>query len=99
MTLLLLPQDVLDSKNSAIRDLQYELARVCKVGSPLSSTPHTPSHIPLPPQAHNDLIRTYEAKLTSFGVPTEELGFSPLRSTVGGQTLGSGPAGLVASPS
>lgn len=24
-------QDVLDSKNSAIRDLQYELARVCKV--------------------------------------------------------------------
>ena len=39
-----LPQDVLDSKNSAIRDLQYELARVCKVyramatyqGSPIS---------------------------------------------------------------
>ena len=26
-----LQQDVLDSKNSAIRDLQYELARVCKV--------------------------------------------------------------------
>ena len=24
-------QDVLDSKNGAIRDLQYELARVCKV--------------------------------------------------------------------
>jgi hypothetical protein len=24
-------QDVLDSKNSAIKDLQYELARVCKV--------------------------------------------------------------------
>ena len=24
-------EDVLDSKNSAIRDLQYELARVCKV--------------------------------------------------------------------
>ena len=24
-------KDVLDSKNSAIRDLQYELARVCKV--------------------------------------------------------------------
>ena len=24
-------QDVLDTKNSAIKDLQYELARVCKV--------------------------------------------------------------------
>ena len=24
-------KDVLDSKNSAIKDLQYELARVCKV--------------------------------------------------------------------
>jgi len=50
-------------------------------------------------QAHNDLIRTYEAKLASFGVPTEELGFKPLKSTVAGQTLGHGPAGLVASPS
>ncbi|EDO41610.1 predicted protein [Nematostella vectensis] len=71
-------EDVLDSKNSAIKDLQYELARVCK--------------------AHNDLIRTYEAKLTSFGVPTEELGFKPLESNVGGQQLGKGPAGLVAAP-
>lgn len=26
-------QDVLDSKNSAIKDLQYELARVCKVNN------------------------------------------------------------------
>lgn len=26
------PQDVLESKNSTIKDLQYELARVCKVG-------------------------------------------------------------------
>lgn len=70
-------EDVLDSKNSAIRDLQYELARVCK--------------------AHNDLIKTYEAKLASFGVSTEELGFQPLKSTVAGQTIGQGPAGLVAS--
>lgn len=52
-------EDVLDSKNSAIKDLQYELARVCK--------------------AHNDLISTYEAKLRSFGVPVEELGFKPLQ--------------------
>ena len=49
-------------------------------------------------QAHNDLIRTYEAKLQSFGVPTEELGFKPLESNVGGQQLGRGPAGLVAAP-
>ncbi|KAL3860292.1 hypothetical protein ACJMK2_010432 [Sinanodonta woodiana] len=72
-------EDVLDSKNSAIKDLQYELARVCK--------------------AHNDLLRTYEAKLNQFGIPTEELGFKPLESTVGGQTLGQGPAGLVSAPS
>ena len=49
-------------------------------------------------QAHNDLIKTYESKLTSFGIPTEELGFKPLQSTVTGQTLGEGPAGLVAAP-
>jgi chromosome segregation ATPase len=71
-------EDVLDTKNSAIKDLQYELARVCK--------------------AHNDLIKTYESKLSSFGIPTEELGFKPLQSTVTGQTLGEGPAGLVAAP-
>merc|ERR1712048_1009751 len=71
-------EDVLDSKNSAIKDLQYELARVCK--------------------AHNDLLRTYESKLRQFGIPTEELGFKPLESTVGGQELGRGPAGLVAAP-
>ena len=28
------PQDVLEAKNSTIQDLQYELARVCKVPSP-----------------------------------------------------------------
>lgn len=32
------PQDVLESKNSAIKDLQYELARVCKV----RRAPHRP---------------------------------------------------------
>nr|XP_006641204.2 PREDICTED: growth arrest-specific protein 8 isoform X1 [Lepisosteus oculatus] len=71
-------EDVLDSKNVAIKDLQYELARVCK--------------------AHNDLLRTYEAKLHAFGIPVDELGFKPLESTVAGQTLGKGPAGLVSSP-
>ncbi|XP_059926892.1 dynein regulatory complex subunit 4 [Gadus macrocephalus] len=68
-------EEVLDSKNIAIKDLQYELARTCK--------------------AHNDLLRTYEAKLRAFGIPVEELGFTPLESTLAGQTLGQGPAGLV----
>ncbi|XP_046872887.1 dynein regulatory complex subunit 4 [Hypomesus transpacificus] len=69
-------EDVLDSKNTAIKDLQYELARVCK--------------------SHNDLLRTYEAKLRAFGIPVEELGFKPLESGfLAGQHLGQGPAGLV----
>ncbi|XP_069491653.1 dynein regulatory complex subunit 4 [Ambystoma mexicanum] len=71
-------EDVLDSKNNAIKDLQYELARVCK--------------------AHNDLLRTYEAKLRAFGIPVEELGFKPLESMVAGQTFGQGTAGLVSVP-
>jgi len=68
-------EDVLDTKNGAIKDLQYELARVCK--------------------AHNDLLRTYESKLNSFGIPPQELGFKPLETTIAGQELGKGPAGLV----
>ncbi|KAL1007328.1 hypothetical protein UPYG_G00085060 [Umbra pygmaea] len=71
-------EEVLDSKNIAIKDLQYELARVCK--------------------AHNDLLRTYEAKLHAFGIPVEELGFKPLESSVAGHSLGQGPAGLVSAP-
>jgi growth arrest-specific protein 8 len=74
-------EDVLDSKNSAIKDLQYELARVCK--------------------AHNDLLRTYEAKLSQFGIPIEEMGFKPLESTIAGsnnQQIGKGVAGLVSAP-
>ena len=49
-------------------------------------------------QAHNDVLRTYEAKLTQFGVPIQELGFKPLESTMGGQILGQGPAGLISAP-
>ncbi|KAM4608283.1 dynein regulatory complex subunit 4 isoform 2-T2 [Polymixia lowei] len=71
-------EEVLDSKNVAIKDLQYELARVCK--------------------AHNDLLRTYEAKLRVFGIPVEELGFKSLENSLAGQTLGQGPAGLVSDP-
>nr|XP_019596112.1 PREDICTED: growth arrest-specific protein 8 isoform X2 [Rhinolophus sinicus]XP_019596113.1 PREDICTED: growth arrest-specific protein 8 isoform X3 [Rhinolophus sinicus] len=71
-------EDVLESKNRTIRDLQYELARVCK--------------------AHSDLLRTYEAKLLAFGIPLDNVGFKPLETAVIGQTLGQGPAGLVATP-
>uniref|UniRef100_A0A8C7TYU3 Dynein regulatory complex subunit 4 n=1 Tax=Oncorhynchus mykiss TaxID=8022 RepID=A0A8C7TYU3_ONCMY len=71
-------EEVVDSKNIAIKDLQYELARVCK--------------------AHDDLLRTYEAKLHAFGIPMEELGFKPLESSVAGHSLGQGPAGLVSAP-
>ncbi|XP_062860556.1 dynein regulatory complex subunit 4 [Trichomycterus rosablanca] len=71
-------EEVLDSKNFAIKDLQYELARVCK--------------------AHNDLLKTYEAKLKVFGIPVDELGFKPLESSLVKQTLGQGPAGLVSAP-
>lgn len=73
-------EDVLDSKNGAIKDLQYELARVCK--------------------AHNDLLRTYEAKLAQYGIPVEEMGFKPLESSIGGtqQQLGKGASGLVSAP-
>ncbi|XP_073911536.1 dynein regulatory complex subunit 4 isoform X2 [Castor canadensis] len=71
-------EDVLESKNTTIKDLQYELARVCK--------------------AHNDLLRTYEAKLLAFGIPLDNVGFKPLETAVVGQTLGQGPAGLVGTP-
>ncbi|CAH2054839.1 unnamed protein product, partial [Iphiclides podalirius] len=50
-------------------------------------------------KAHDDLLATYEAKLTKLGVPLEELGFKPLRAVaVAGisPVLGQGPAGLVA---
>ncbi|XP_060040944.1 dynein regulatory complex subunit 4 isoform X3 [Erinaceus europaeus] len=71
-------EDVLESKNNTIKDLQYELARVCK--------------------AHNDLLRTYEAKLLAFGIPLDNMGFRPLETAVVRQTLGQGPAGLVGTP-
>ncbi|KAL4717030.1 hypothetical protein ACJJTC_016917 [Scirpophaga incertulas] len=49
-------------------------------------------------KAHDDLLVTYEAKLSKLGVPAEELGFKPLRAVaVAGLTpvIGQGPAGLV----
>lgn len=45
-------------------------------------------------KAHDDLLATYEAKLQQFGIPKEELGFEPLRTTSKWSYL-LGPAGLV----
>ncbi len=66
-------EDLLDTKNTAIRDLQYDLAKVSKM--------------------HNDVLRTYEAKLREHGIAVDELGFRPVELA---RTLGKGPAGLVA---
>lgn len=52
----------------------------------------------LPSQAHNDMLQTFEAKLTAFGIPLDNLGFQPLSFPFPGQELGQGPAGLVAVP-
>lgn len=43
-------------------------------------------------KAHDDLLETYEGKLVQFGIPKDELGFTPLTS---GMAVGKGPAGLV----
>ncbi|KAJ3331809.1 Dynein regulatory complex subunit 4 [Blyttiomyces sp. JEL0837] len=45
-------------------------------------------------KAHNDMIRVYEAKLTEYSIPIEEVGFKPLIVT---SRTGMNPAGLVAS--
>ena len=42
-------------------------------------------------KAYNDAIRVYEAKMTSYGIPAEELGLEPLQTNT--STM---PAGLVA---
>ncbi|CAL8108016.1 unnamed protein product [Calicophoron daubneyi] len=70
--------DILDSKNTTIKELQYELARVCK--------------------AHNDLLQATEGKMQQFGIPVDEIGFKPLRTTFSDQKLGRTPAGLVSVP-
>lgn len=67
-------EEVLEQKNSCIKELRYEVAKVSKM--------------------HNDALRTYEAKLSQFGISAEDLGFRPLE--LGRQSLGKAPAGLVA---
>ncbi|XP_031361724.1 dynein regulatory complex subunit 4 isoform X1 [Lonchura striata] len=49
-------------------------------------------------KAHNDMLQTFEAKLTAFGIPLDNLGFQPLSFPFPGQELGQGPAGLVSVP-
>ncbi|KAI1235639.1 Growth arrest-specific protein 8, partial [Lamprotornis superbus] len=49
-------------------------------------------------EAHNDMLKTFEAKLTAFGIPLDNLGFQPLSFPLPGQELGQGPAGLVSVP-
>ncbi|KAJ1553026.1 Dynein regulatory complex subunit 4, partial [Nowakowskiella sp. JEL0078] len=44
-------------------------------------------------KAYNDMIRVYEAKLTEYSIPVEELGFKPLIITT---HTAPNPAGLVA---
>nr|KAJ3423015.1 Dynein regulatory complex subunit 4 [Polyrhizophydium stewartii] len=44
-------------------------------------------------KAHNDMIRVYEAKLTEFSIPIEELGFKPLMVAT---KTAPNPAGFVA---
>lgn len=60
---------------------------------PQGALPHA-----LSPQAHGDLLRTYEAKLLAFGIPLDNVGFKPLETAMIGQALGQGPAGLVSTP-
>ena len=46
-------------------------------------------------KAYNDSLRTYQAKMTEFGIPEEEIsgmGFAPLMTETS-----TGPAGMVAS--
>nr|XP_022910714.1 growth arrest-specific protein 8 [Onthophagus taurus] len=47
-------------------------------------------------KAHDDLVDTYEEKMVQYGIPKNELGFSPMRVLPEGQVAtAKGPAGLV----
>jgi len=45
-------------------------------------------------KSHNDMIKVYEAKLTEYNIPVEDLGFKPLVASI---QATSNPAGLVVS--
>ncbi|XP_030246035.1 dynein regulatory complex subunit 4 [Drosophila navojoa] len=46
-------------------------------------------------KAHDDLLETYECKLKQYGIPTDELGFEPVRERATKQLYICGPAGIV----
>ena len=46
-------------------------------------------------KAHNDMVRVYEAKLTEYAIPIEELGFKPVMVGKIGSKKVPLPAGLV----
>ncbi|CAH1960084.1 unnamed protein product [Acanthoscelides obtectus] len=47
-------------------------------------------------KAHDDLLETFQEKLAQYGIPQEDLGFTPLKIVPDGQCgLARGPAGLV----
>ncbi|XP_002024563.2 dynein regulatory complex subunit 4 [Drosophila persimilis] len=46
-------------------------------------------------KAHDDLLETYECKLKQFGVPTDNLGFTPIRDRDEQQLYVCGPAGII----
>ncbi|XP_001355028.2 dynein regulatory complex subunit 4 [Drosophila pseudoobscura] len=46
-------------------------------------------------KAHDDLLETYECKLKQFGVPTDNLGFTPIRDRDEKQLYVCGPAGII----
>lgn len=46
-------------------------------------------------KAHDDLLETYECKLKQYGIPTDELGFEPIRERTNQQLYICGPAGIV----
>lgn len=46
-------------------------------------------------KTHDDLLETYEGKLKQYGIPTDELGFDPIRDRDSQQLYICGPAGIV----
>lgn len=46
-------------------------------------------------KTHDDLLETYEGKLKQYGIPTDELGFDPIRERDNQQLYICGPAGIV----
>ena len=61
---------IIQEKNSIIRDIQYEIARISKVSC---FTVFKLNNL----QAHADLTNFYTQKMEEHNIPVEELGFKP----------------------